>query len=225
MFFRIVLLLFLGSGSLLMSACKNDFVVDVFSSDLFADENLVTPAIMKVQIPSCDSDDRAEYERQVLGLFESISRAKITGCEDEGMNSMLIVSFSAELVSETSDRDVILVRESLGDVEHENVSYETKAIRPVIKDSFLQRIELLLQENYQSLSYDDVKIELVINNDEKNEIMASAFNVWVDGNPIENYYRQKIRRRQKVTVLFSNVVSDLILQGKRPLTVLVYRPK
>ena len=60
-----------------VAGCKSDFNIDVYSSDLFLNENVDTPAQMMVEIPTCSS--RSEYEGRVLALFDAGSKAKIVG--------------------------------------------------------------------------------------------------------------------------------------------------
>ena len=59
---------------------KAEFLVEAYVSDAFLDENINTPASMKVEIPSCGS--QSEYEGKILSLFTT-SNAKILGCEEE----------------------------------------------------------------------------------------------------------------------------------------------
>ena len=145
---------------LILTSCKTDFSIDIYSSDMFFDENLDTPAKMKVEIPSCGQ--RSEYERKVLALFGTQSMAKIVGCEEEGMSSMLIVSLTAEIASAESDRDVVLFRQQEQDIEHDGRVYELRGVQPVIHQEFLQRVNSLMQENMQTLSYSDISIEFLL---------------------------------------------------------------
>ena len=178
---------------------------------------------MKVEIPSCGQ--RSEYERKVLALFGTQSMAKIVGCEEEGMSSMLIVSLTAEIASAESDRDVVLFRQQEQDIEHDGRLYELRGVKPVIHQEFLQRVNSLMQENMQTLSYSDISIEFLLNNDERADILVTGHDLWVDGQPYQHYYRQPMARRQRLELLISNVMTDLVMQGKLPVALYIYRQK
>ena len=204
-------------------ACKSEFLVEAYVSDAFLDENINTPASMKVEIPSCGS--QSEYEGKIISLFDSTSNAKILGCEEKGMESFMVVSLDAEMATETSKRDLILFRESFGDLEIDGTLYEVMALKPVISGDFLQRVNSLMEENMQTVSYENVKFEIALNNDEREDAIITAYNLWVDGKPFQNYRRQFLKRRGKITLTFSNLTSDLILQNKMPIVTFVGRLK
>ena len=204
-------------------ACKSEFLVEAYVSDAFLEENINTPASMKVEIPSCGS--QSEYEGKIISLFDSTSNAKILGCEEKGMESFMVVSLDAEMATETSKRDLILFRESFGDLEIDGTLYEVMVLKPVISGDFLQRVNSLMEENMQTVSYENVKFEIALNNDEREDAIITAYNLWVDGKPFQNYRRQFLKRRGKITLTFSNLTSDLILQNKMPIVTFVGRLK
>lgn len=223
-----VIKIFIPKAFLILSffvlvACKSEFLVEAYVSDAFLDENINTPASMKVEIPSCGS--QSEYEGKIISLFDSTSNAKILGCEEKGMESFMVVSLDAEMATETSKRDLILFRESFGDLEIDGTLYEVMALKPVISGDFLQRVNSLMEENMQTLSYENVKFEIALNNDERGDAIITAYNLWVDGKPFQNYRRQFLKRRGKITLTFSNLTSDLILQNKMPIVTFVGRLK
>tara|TARA_A100001037_G_C14996609_1_gene565035 strand:- start:142 stop:816 length:675 start_codon:yes stop_codon:yes gene_type:complete len=207
-----------------LCGCKADFMVDLYSSDAFVEENVDTPAIMKVEIPTCS--DRKEHESKILSLFEKNSKAKITGCEEQGMTSLMVVSVSAEIATNTSSRDLMIFRAvSENDIEINNINYEVVGIRPALSPNFLSRVNSLMEENFQTLDYNNIKFEVVLNNDEREDILLSATQLWVDGDPYESYKRKPLSRRQKVTLTFPNITSDLVLKGKMPVVAWIGRKK
>lgn len=205
---------------LLLGGCRSDFYIDVYASDLFLDENMDTPAQMMVEIPTCDS--RAEYEPKILALFDSQSKAKVTGCEEQGMNSMLLVNVVAEITDQESTRDIVLFRKKYDDVEHDSKSYQVRGVSPVINTNFFSRVDSLMQESMQTLSYNDITIRFSVNNDLRSTILVSTNLAWVDGTPHERYFRRPLERRQNLDLRLSDVSSDLILQNKQPLAFNLY---
>ena len=208
--------------SLMLGGCKTEFSVDAFVSDTFADENLDTPAVMLVEIPTCEQ--QSEYESKILALFDSGSAAKISGCEEKGMNSMMAVSLNAEMSSVESNKDLILFRHQVDNMEIDGINYEVRGLKPVISKEFLTRVDSLMQENFQTLSYEDIAFEILINNDEKGDILVTAYQLWVDGEPFESFRRQPLSRRGTYKLKFSNLVSDLILNHQMPIVAYIYRP-
>lgn len=218
-----IIILSSATACLLLSACKADFSVDLYASDAFTDINIATPATMKVEIASCTSDSRPEQESNILALFSNSSQAKIIGCANEGMNSMVEVAFMAELASQESNADVILFREALNVFEANGITYEPMAIKPVISSSFLTRVNELMDKNFQTLTYDDISVEIYINNDERSDILVTAYDVWVDGQPYQSFYRQPLTRREKITIELPDVMNDLILQEQYPVAFYLSR--
>ena len=210
-----------------LSACRTDFLVDIYSSDLFIDESVSTPAEMKFQITSWDSDDRSEYERKTLALFATQSNPKMIGCEEIGMTSLLVVAFDAEILSPgtRSYADVTLTRQRFDDERVDGDTYGVVGLVPTINPDFLQRVDALLSENYTSMSYEDLNVGLVLNNDERNTVFAQASDVWVDGKPYQNYDFKPLKRRQRIGLRYSYLFSDLLLRGDRPIAIKIYREK
>ena len=209
----------------LLSGCNSDFHFDVFSSDLFLKDNVTTPAEMAVEISSCTSDRLEEQKTEILSMFSRTSNAKVVGCETEGMNSMLLVSVDAEIASETSNFDLMLFRNILEDLELDGKTYEVSSVRPMISMDFLKRVETVMKNNMQSLSYDKVSLTMTLNNDEREDVIITGYNLWVNGEPMESFYRQKLARRQKLDFKFSNVLSDLVLLGNGPIAFYVGKQK
>ena len=52
-----------------------------------------------------------------------------------------------------------------------------------------------MQENFQTLSYEDIAFEILINNDEKGDILVTAYQLWVDGEPFESFPKATSSRR------------------------------
>jgi hypothetical protein len=207
----------------ILSSCKTDFLFDIYASDLFLDEKIKTSAQVEFEVSSCKSERLEEKKEEVLKLFSIGSNPKVVGCEERGMNSMLLVSTTAEIVSNSSSADFSLVRVSSPDLKQESKVYETRGIRLVISERFLRKSKEMMKENGQTISHGEIKIKIFINNDEADDIIVSGNNLWVNGEPYESYNRQKISRRQKIKLEFSDVTNALILNRKSPVGFYVGR--
>lgn len=211
--------------SCILSSCKTDFLFDVYTSDIFLEEKIKTSAQVAFEVSSCKSERLEERKEEVLRLFSVDSNPKVVGCEEHGMDSMLLVSTNAEIVSNSSSADFSLVRVSSPDLKQESKVYETRGMRLMISERFLRKSKEMMKENMQTLSYDKIKVKIFVNNDEADDVIVSGNNLWVNGEPFENYNRQKLSRRQKVKLEFSDVTNALILNRKSPVGFYVGRKK
>ena len=80
---------------------------------------------MLIEISSCLSESRGDYNRSAVSVFDSASEAKAVGCESQGMDCLLNISFLAD-ASEDSPADLILFR---------NDSFASSAPSPVASAS------------------------------------------------------------------------------------------
>jgi hypothetical protein len=175
-FFTVVFLAFI------LTACKVRVGSELFATDIYSNDNIRTPASMMVEIPSCSGDSRQKYDDSLLALFDSASEAKIIGCDRESMNSFLNISFKAEIATGSSNADLIFFRENLDDGE-----IKARGIKPVLSDSFLNRVKTLSDKSMNRIKYDDFVFEVNLNNDEKDSVYISAYDLWVNGEPYESY--------------------------------------
>jgi len=207
-----------------ISSCRTDFIVDTYTSDYFFNENVVTTAQVAVEIPSCNSEKIEEYKSDFLLLFSKDSNAKLVDCKSEGFSDYLVAQITAEMATNTSNKDIVLWRKSQGSMDIDGKKYEVMGLQPDLHKDFLKRINNLLEDNYETLDADDMKFMLVLNNDERGEVLVSSNQVWVDGEPKLNYYRQPLQRRDKITIRFNNLVNELIIRREPVINIFVYRP-
>jgi hypothetical protein len=217
--------------ALFLSSCKSDFNFDAYSTDLFIAENVKTPAEMAIEISSCTSDSFEKYKTEILSVFSTSSNAKVIDCVKKGHDSMLVISLDSLIASdengsiEFGEFDLVLVRQVVPDGVIDGKNYEVRGVRPMMSDSFIERVKMLMKQKMQSLTFENVTLTITLNNDERDDILVSGTFLWVDGEPFERYSRQKLERRQKLELKFSKVVSDLVLRMKAPTVVFVGRLK
>ncbi|MGB1026474.1 MAG: DUF7424 family protein [Rhodospirillaceae bacterium] len=159
--------------STILMSCKTDISVETYASDVFLDENAETPAVVKVEITSCEK--QGEYGGKILALFNENSAAKIVGCEKDGIRSMLVIGLTAELASQTSSYDLVLFRDlSQEDQEQDGQRYGIRGVAPTLSQNFLTRLNAFMKQNHQTLSYSDVVIDLTLFNDTKEDLLMST---------------------------------------------------
>lgn len=192
--------------SLVMSGCRVDVTSDLYTQDILANENLTFPTQMGIQIPGCDQDSVDELSSQVLSLFSESSKASISGCADENMESMLMVNFTGQIVDTESSYDFAIYRNKRDDRIHLAAAFSPK---------FQTRVDQLMSSQMASLEYDGLKISTTINNDLSNEVEYLVSSGWVDGKAGQNM-TGSLQRREKILVTSPDVVSDLMLRNEKP---------
>ena len=210
---------------LVLSSCKTDFSVDTYTSDFFIEDNVETIATMSVEIPSCNSEKIEEYKEEFLSLFSNNSNAKIVDCKQEGMTDYLVAQISADITSQGSDKDLVLIRLQQTEKEIEGVTYSIRGLSAALNKDFLTRVNTLMEKNYQKLKYENLKFELKLINDSKKDISYTARYVWVNNEPYIEKFREILKNRDKITIRTNNVVNALILNHKQPLLLYLYQKK
>ena len=215
---------FLLMPIILLSACRVDFSFETFVTDLFIEESIDTPAQIKVEIPSCSG--REDYEDKILSLFNQNSKAKIIGCVNENMSSLLVVSISAEIATENSSRDLIIFFQKKDDtVGTDGTKYSVMGVTLLLSPTFLNNVESLMRESFQTLSYKNVLFSMSLNNDSSQKVYVESDYSWVDGEPHAYFGPSSINRREKVSFTFPDIFSDLTIKGEKPETFRVYFEK
>jgi len=196
------------AGTIAIAGCDIDVTSQVYAQDAFAEENLPFPAEMRIEIPSCGSDRRPQFERDVIAAFSQPSEAKVVGCEKDGMDSMLKIRFMGEIVSEESRADVVIFRgrsEQSGNV----------LLTVDLNDNFQNRIEGLFDKNSQRLAFEDISMRFVLNNDTRSKISFFVNEGWVDGQPVQAA-QGSLKPRRSADIRSTAVVSDGMLRNRYP---------
>ena len=194
--------------AVLLSACRVDVTADLYSEDLLeSDSNIRFPAILEVEVPSCTSSDIAATEENLLSIFSSESDANISGCREDGFTSLLGVSFDGEIASEESEADLTIFRT----VNDAGNNYFTAALNP----NFRNRMNRLLDENMQKLEPSNLTFRIHLRHDIDEPSDLLLISGWIDGK-VGQFTTRKLEKRDGVRLRFSNVISDMILNDKRP---------
>ncbi|QGT78000.1 hypothetical protein GM160_03310 [Guyparkeria halophila] len=198
-----------------LAGCDIDVTSQIYAEDAFAEENLPFPAEMRIEIPSCGSDQRPQFERDVIAAFSQPSEAKVVGCEEEGMDSMLRISFMGEMATKVSRADVVIFRgrsEQTGNV----------LLTADLNDNFQNRIEGIFDKNSQRLEFDDISMRFVLNNDTRSNISFFVNEGWVDGQPVQAA-QGTLKPRRSADIRSTAVVSDGMLRNGFPFVMQIGR--
>jgi len=195
-----------GVGLIILSGCKVDVTADIYSRDVFASENLTFPAQLSVEVPTCKKEKIDELSGEVLAVFSRPSEASVVGCERDGMDSMLTVNFTGEMVDSESEYDLTIFR-----TKEPKFAYLTAAFN----SNFQKRVQQLMSSRMMSMDYDDLTISFTLNNDLPGELEYSLVSGWVDGKPGQRI-RGTLDRREKVHVVRTKVVSQMVMENMQP---------
>jgi hypothetical protein len=201
--------------SIIISGCKIDITSDIYTRDIFSDKNLTFPSQLRIEIPSCSKEKIDESSPEILALFAAESAPNISGCESEGMNSMLTVNFTGEIADSESNYDFAIFRNR--SKKEEGVITLSPAFNPI----FRQRIDQLMSSKRTSLDYDDLTINFTLNNDLSSEVIYFVVSGWVDGKPGQEIFGS-LQRREKIYVTLPDVFSHLALNDEQPELIGVY---
>lgn len=199
-------------AAVFLTGCRVDFSSELYARDIFSDENLTFPALLEIEVPSCNSDDRPKYEREILSVFSGASEAAVVGCRNDSLTSLLQVKFKGELTSSESSADMVMGR-------GENDAGSTYLMPDLNKD-FLSRVNRVLEDNFQELEYQNVNIAFELHNDLDSAIEYSMLSGWVNGEPGQ-YINGELQRREKINVRTPDIIADLTLNNKQPIAIFV----
>ncbi len=195
--------------SIMLTGCEIELDADLYVTDIeiVHEQPQAFQAQLAIEVPTCKSEKIADIGPKVLALFDANSNATIAGCNNKGMTSLLGVVFEGELTSGEPTRDLTIVRVQTDE--------NTAVLKPVLNPKFMQRVNALLQENMQSLSFKSTTMTVTLHNDRSDPVSYVVPEGWIDDQPVQGGFGE-LERRQKVKVRGSNVLSALLLDGSRP---------
>lgn len=210
------------------AGCKLNMRSEAYVSDLRAVANgaagITTPATLMAEIPSHDECDKytAAFSQVMHGLMRDFSPK---GCEQEGMNSYLLVEAQLPLVhsDETwkqADSLFGILTTSASAIEQgigvalimDLQKYNTLNTR--MDDEFSQKIDLAAS-----------RLTMVLNNDERGAGEYLTQGVFVDESPVIEKQAFALKRRQQDEIRISNVGAAYLEQhGFAPILILKHAP-
>lgn len=209
-FWRYLILLGLVTIMLLVSGCKANLLVELYSSDLrsvdTAKTGLTTPAIMEFQIPSADECDK--YAAQIVALMkEVVQHFKPQGCLTRELESFLKAEVQSPIVPNMSSWE-----ESGALV---GVVVDKGSVVVTLNRSKFEVLNTRMQGEYlRTLNLADSTVTVIVNNDERETQKYETRGALVNGEPI--YHEGKdieVPRRGKAKIELSNVGSAFLAKN------------
>ena len=193
---------------LMLIGCKGAVQSEVYTSDVFSDEDITFPAQLHFSVNSCNNREmRREEEQQILSLFDASAQARVIGCNTVGFRSMLITQFNAVMTNTTSSAPLTIFR-----VDRRNKIQLTVALNP----AFLEKSRNLARKYHMAIDYKDIEFRFNVFNNSDGAVKVWIPSGWVDDVPVEAVTDTRVESRNRVSVRLTKVVSELALQGKQP---------
>lgn len=214
--------------SLFIAGCNTELQTKLYGSDLLATtKQFQTSASMKLEVPSCTSDKLPTLISGLEAIFSKSSEATVQGCKREGFDSYITVDFKATLgssgVHNDITSDVVLFRSDIGSKKEGDLTLLRFAITPKLNPDFKRRADEFMKSNRVRLSSKNMRLELVVVNDTEHSLFIDGYSVWMDGTPRE-WYNDVLKRREEMSIVYSNVATQLILLGQDTYSIYIGAP-
>jgi hypothetical protein len=212
--YRIWLLVFtLMLSVLFLQGCKFSLSPEVYVSDLLdlkdGKNNVVSaPSIIKLEITSKEAfeEDKDKITAILRDYFGKVS--KVSYKEEDGFNSFYVAEVNISAVKNSSDLGT-----SLFSI---NVANDKKRIKVTLnfnRSTFNRLKDRLSREFFQTLDPEDMSLDITLVNDLKNDVTLEVQGVYLDKNPYPFRSNYTLGRREKVNIVFSNVLRDYLIKS------------
>ena len=220
---RLLFTLTLFGAITFLVGCKLQMMTDLYSSDLYAtaaaNQGFTTPATLALPVTSVENCE--EETAKIVAIMQGIVDPFMPkGCERRDMESYMLASLQLPLLDSMSAWDK--TNSLFGIIAQQDA--DNNSIN-VILLMHLELYEILNErvknEYFQSLDLDESKFTIILNNDERKDIVIVAKHAFVQGQPVlaETYTAS---RRDQISIELSDVSTAFLAQhGAVPLFVLL----
>jgi hypothetical protein len=207
----------------ILLGCKIETDAKLYTSDVFANNNVVSSAVLTADVLSCESAE--ERYDDILAIFSAPSEAKIQGCKNVGFQSKVQIELKFEVASEESDFDIGFFRDMSNEsyIEIDGSPYLARGIKPFLNKEFIRRIDTFMKSQFQEMSADNFELVVSIHNDAKGSLIT-ANNAWINGDPRDKFYRERLPDRNIMQIGLSDVSNALVYKQKQPTVIWIYEP-
>lgn len=227
--------------SFLLSSCGPEVSFEISASKLFSNSNEFANAYFLLtdnsDCKTTNAKGTEEFEvenkdlkKHAAEIFHQSSRPKFTRCRKKGGEIDLhSITVSAEITSFNSDADFVIFRQKFPDISVGDKLYEIYAIKPSLNRQFLERLT-----NYDfnervfkpaDNKFTDVSTSVIFHNDDSRDVIITGYNLWINGEPKDVFYRKKIAPLEKLKVELSKAPGEMIAKGLAPIAFFVGREK
>ena len=190
---------------LVISGCDIKTKTDIFLADLLevveTGAELETSSQLMVEISS--SNECQKTTDKLLPMLEgTFDRGVVAkGCHDEGMSSYATFRLTVPIISaQTGRKD----RSTLAIVTSDSGEWHGIQMKVYVK-RMNNLASMISDEFFQSVDFSTAKVSLALSNDLRRSVAVRIRDVFVDGEPIQEYKDFTLARRGVLDVSLSNV--------------------
>lgn len=213
---RTAKLVFAALALVSVAGCKLNLTTHLYSSDLrdmmAGTTGITAPATMAFEIPSTKKCD--EYTAKISEIVKGVLKEFIPkGCHDENFDSFLTADTQMPIFKMAATNQESKIDALFSIVLREQDDSESNIEITLLLDT--QKYGVLLsrmKEAFsQTINLSKSKVKLVLHNDERNDLIFSVREAFLNSKPIHHKGRTyKLARRHKVTIQLSDVATTYL---------------
>ncbi|MCX7914471.1 MAG: hypothetical protein N2511_07790, partial [Thermodesulfovibrionales bacterium] len=204
----ILSVLFLQGCDLLLS--PEVYVSDLIDLKEGTSTLISVPTIIKLQVISKDSYTE-NRDRITMILQDYFGRVSRVSYEEDGFNSYYVAQVNLPVVKDQKLEKGLSYAMFLINVLEDKEGIKLALIfNSTIFNSLKDRV---FKEFSQTISVDEIALDINLVNDLKNDVTLEAQGVYLDKYPCPFRSRYVLGRREKVNIAFSNVLRDYLIKS------------
>jgi len=200
---------------LFLQGCKFSLSPEVYVSDLLdlkggAGNSINIPTTIKLEVISKDSftENKDQITMILQDYFGKVSKVSY---EQDGFNNYYVAQVNIPAVKEQKQEKglgyaIFLIR----------LVDDKEGVRLVLsfnKSVFNSLRDRIFKEFSQTISADDMSLDINLVNDLKNDITLDVQSVYIDKYPYPFRSRYLLGRREKINIVFSDVLRDYLIRS------------
>ncbi|MGC8971826.1 MAG: DUF7424 family protein [bacterium] len=214
--FRVCLLIItLALSIIFLSGCNFSLSPEIYLSDLLdlkdgPNNSIAIPSTVKLEIISKDSFIENK-DRITIMLQDYFGKVSKVSYEADGFNNYYVAQVNIPIVKDQKQEKIVGYAMFLIRLVEDN-----EGIRLILSfnnsvfNSFKDRI---FEEFSQSITAENISFDITLVNDLKSDVILEVQGVYLDKYPYPFRSRYELGRRDKVNIIFSDVLRDYLVKS------------
>ena len=214
-----ILLLFFA----ILPGCKFECTSNIYTSDIIEVRNATKPlsAESTIKIEVLDKSSYEQNRAQIRDLFSRhFQDVKDLSCEEIGLNTFVVgrtkipIWFNPNIEGTYSSRQLLSIM--VADLRKKEQM--TKVFLAVNRESYLA-LKKDVEDEFlgATISVDDMKITIILHNDQKHPVTASGTCVYINGQPEPQVSKIVLERRDSVELIMPTIsIAKAFEVGRSP---------
>ncbi|MBC8434176.1 MAG: YARHG domain-containing protein [Desulfobacterales bacterium] len=220
---KVALVLILLLYSVILSGCKFECTSNIYTSDIIEVRNAKKPLFAESTI-KIEVLDRSSYEQNKAQIRDLFSRhfqnVKDLSCEEIGLNTFVVgrtkipIWFNPNIEGTYSSRQLLSIM--VADLRKKEQM--TKVFLAVDRESYLAlKKDIENQFLGATISVDDMKITIILHNDQRHPVTAFGTCVYINGQPEPEVSKIVLERRDSVELIMPTIsIAKAFEVGRSP---------